>query len=777
MSERVLRLKEEFFAAPPQWCLERARLYTEAYRKYQCEAAIVRRAEALAHLLDNKTIFIRDGELIAGNYSQGLATYELYPEYSCQDLVWRYTHFEFKGDVDESYFENESDKRLLGEIREFWRGKSMSEISETVIPAHIRKARDSREICGNPYGRDEGQGHISVDYEKAVQEGFRYIIDQAKARMAEVEANDPKAYDFLRAVIITSEATIRFAHRLADEAGRLAQAETDPTRAAELETMAANLRHVPEHPAETFRQACQTVWLVHLIMHLEQNGFSISLGRLDQYMLPLYERDIEAGHLTRAQAQELIESLYMKCMEITIGGVKISLTQTVTICGSDPAGNDLTNDLSFLCIAADRETRMVQPSTIVRWHKNIDQRVMTEVMEATHAGDASIAIISDDAHVPGLIDAGIPAEDAYQYTQVGCNETAIGGKLIGGGIARPITLIRVIELIMNGGVFPYTGEPMGPTTKKLGEYDSFDEFMEAYRSHMNFWGKYVAQAINIMDNLHATHTPLPFASSLMNGTIERGRDIMEATDYFFPVMGQVDFIAGLNCLAAIKKCVFDDKSVTQEELRDALAANFAGYEEVHKKLLDAPKFGNDDDYVDGMVPMLEGITRDCMRPYRSFRNNSEWRFFECIPRISHVFEGLASGATPEGRLAGESMPAGISAQPGTDVNGATALLNSLAKMDTKFWCGGIIQNIRFHENLMKDEASRDKIRQLVNVYFEKGGSHLQMNCVRKETLLDAQKNPKNYRDLMVRVSGYVDYFTNLDEASQADIIRRIEHAR
>jgi len=775
MSERVSHLKEEFFATPPAWSLERAKLITEAYKAHESDTAMMKRACSLAHLLDNKKIYIRDGELIIGNYASGPASYELFPEYTFQDSVVRYVHFVWQKEVDESYFATDEEKKTFGEIREYWRGRSMHDISDTVMPAFIQKLRDTPEICGNAYGRDEAQGHVIVGYDVAVHKGFGWLIGKAKRRLEEVEAFDPKAYDFLRAIIITSEAIIRFAHRLADEATRLASLEEDPKRKAELETIAADCRHVPEYPAETFRQACQTVWLVHMLVHLEQGSFSISLGRFDQYMWPLYKRDIENGVLTEDEALELIECLFMKCMEITIGGVKVSLTQTITLCGSDKYGNDMTNDLSFLCIKADRETSMVQPSLLVRWHENIDQRIISEVLEATRKGDASIAIISDNAYVPGLTALGIPEEDAYNYAQAGCNETTISGKLIGGGIARPIFLIRVVELAMYGGRCRYTGEQIGPKTKALGEFESFDDFLEAYRTQINFLAKYAAMAINIMDNLHADHAPLPFTSSLMHGTIERGRDIMTATDYFHLALGHSDFIPAVNCLAAIKKAVFEDKTVSQEELAKALEANFEGYESVRKKLWDAPKFGNDDDYVDDLVPLVEKISRDAIGPYRSFRNNSPW-IFECIPRISHVYEGLETGATPDGRRARESFAAGIAAQCGTDTNGPTALLNSMAKINTKQWCGGVIGNIRWHPNMLKDEKSRKKVRMLVNAYFKNGGSHLQMNCVNRDLLLDAKKNPQNYRDLMVRVSGYVDYFTNLDEASQDDIIARTVHA-
>lgn len=775
MSERVSRLKEAFFVAPNAWNLERARLVTAAYREHETEVPVVQQALALARVLDEKTIFIRPGELLVGNYAARLGDYEMYPEYTFQDVVIRYVHFDFDRELDESDFSSESDQSEFRSIREFWRGRCMHEIADTVIPAEIQEMRDTREICGNPYGRDEGQGHIVIEYDKVVAYGIRRYLDLAKQRMESCYATDARGYHFNRAVVIVLEAVIRFAHRYAELAETLAQVEQNANRKKELEQIAANCRRVPEFPAETFWQACQTTWFMHLIMHLEQNGFAISLGRFDQYAYPTFRRDLDSGVISRSFAREIVESLYMKCMEITLGGVKISLTQTITICGSDVDGKDLTNDLSFVCIEADRATRMVQPSVLVRWHPGIDQRVIDMVLESVHRGDASIAMINDLEYIEGLMKVGIPKEVAVQYCQAGCNETVIGGQLLGGGIARPIFLIRVLELIMNGGVMPDNGKQMGPVVPRLGEYRSWEEFFEAFRKTVHHFAKYVAAGIGMMDQLHVDLRPLPFASALMSGCIESGRGLMEELDYFHGALGHSDFIPALNCLAAIKTCVFDEKSVSQEELAAALAANFSGHEETRVKLWNAPKFGNDDERIDKLIPQIETISREAMKPYppsrRSRYSKSEW-VFELIPRISHVYEGLLTPATPDGRFDKLSLAAGNAAYPGTERHGPTGLLNSMAKLDGKHWAGGVIGQVRMHESFLKNEDLREKTRILVNTYFQRGGSHLQLNCVTYETLKAAQANPDEYRDLMVRVGGYVDYFTNLDEASQADIMRR-----
>jgi formate C-acetyltransferase len=507
---------------------------------------------------------------------------------------------------------------------------------------------------------------------------------------------------------------------------------------------------------------------------MEQNGFSISPGRFDQYMYPLYRKDIDEGRITDDEVLELIENLWVNCMSITIGGIMISMTQTVMLCGKDLDGKDMTNELSFLCIKADRDTCMVQPSLMVRWHANIDRRIMEEVAEATYTHEASIAIINDEAIIPSLMKLGIKKEDAYNYVQVGCNETELPGKMMGGGLPRPVFMLRLIDLAMCGGKWRPTGEQLGPVTKQMGEYDSFDDFVGAYRTQLNHFVRYTSLAVNLMDQLHAVYRPLIFASSLMSGTIDRGRDIQTELDYFFYAAGGNDFVPAVNSFSAIKKAVFEDKTVSQEELQEAIDANYEGHENTRLKLWNSPKFGNDDDSVDDLMFLVSELGRKAFEPFRSFRNNSPW-IWECIPRISHVYEGLRMWATPDGRKQGTSLAAGISGQSGTEMAGPTAFLNSVSKLNFDQFVGGVVTNLRLNPNMLENGRNRQKTIDMLNAYFRRGGQHLQLNAVDRETLLDAQKHPEKYRDLMVRVAGYVDYFLNLDEASQDDIIRRTIH--
>lgn len=774
MNTRIQKLKDEILDAKGRWGLERAHLYTKSYRANETDTNMMKRATALAYYLDNKTVIVKDGELIVGNYGSGRGIYEIYPEYSFQDSVIRYIHFDCEKEIDDTYFETKEEKDLFNEIYQYWRGKTMRERADKVFPKYVVKLRNL-DICCNPYGRDEGQGHVAVQYDEVVEKGLRYVIDKIKKRKEEVFDYDPIAYDFLRSAEVALEAVIRHAHRFAAEARRLATLEKNPVRKEELLTIADNMERVPEYPAETFWQGCQAVWFIHMIMHLEQNGFSISIGRFDQYLYPLYKKDVlNEKNISKEKVFEILQCFYLKFSEITIGGIRISLTQTITICGADKDGNDMTNELSHLCMDASCACRVLNPQTLVRWHKNIDPEMVKKVILAVKSGETHASFFNDDVVVPALEKYGVKREDALEYAQCGCNETEIPGKMVGGGYPRPLFLLRVVELAIFGGIWRYTGEQIGPVTKPLDQCSTFEEFLEGYKTQYNHFIKYISYAVNTMDYLQSMYVPLPFASALMEGCIERGRDMLIQTEYFHYTLGCNDFIAAVNNLAAIKAAIYDDKSANASDLMKAIECNWQGYDNLHKIMLATPKFGNDDERADELVSVVQEISADSIKDLKSFRNGSRW-FLECIPRISHVYEGIVTRATPDGRNDFDTLPPGISAQIGTDVNGSTALLNSISKINPDYFTGGVISNIRFHPNILKNEESITKIMHLVNAYLKKGGMHLQMNSVSKDTLIDAMHHPENYKDLMVRVSGYIDYFTNLDEASQKDIIARTEH--
>jgi pyruvate formate-lyase/glycerol dehydratase family glycyl radical enzyme len=791
MTDRIYNLKENIFNNEPEWITERGRLITEAYRKHEPQHLYVKRAKAFAHILKNRTLYIQDGELIIGNYAAKHSCYEMYPEYSLQDLPARYVNFKMETLLSEDSFAAESDKQIFREIKDFWQGRNMRDISDSAMPEDLVKLRD-RDFCCNPYGRDEGQGHIVVQYDRVVREGIRAIIDEAQARLDETRLNDPKGYHFLKAVIISLEAVVDFAHRLAFKAEELITQTDDENRKKELKTIAYNLKVAPEFPAQNFWQGIQAAWLIHLLMHIEQNGFSISVGRIDQYLYPLYKKDLEEGLIDEKFAFELIQNFYVKCMELTIGGLKISLTQTVTLGGRDKDGNDMSNDLSLMCIKADRATQMVQPQTTLRWHKNINPKLVDEILEGTYQGQATYAIVNDEVLIPGMVKWDVKEEDAIDYALIGCNETEIPGKMLGGGLCRPIVVSRVLDLTLHGGEYRYADvlaelapeydhqwrmqkDKKNPIFtrkgKKLGEFSGIDDILEEFRKHVAICAEKLVAAANIMDDLHAHYRPLPFASSLMNGCIQRGRDLMVETDYFHWAVGLYDVVSVVNSLAAIEKCVFEDKIVTQQQLLDAIDNNWQGYEDLHTYFRKAPKFGNDDDYADKYLDIVSTICVEELGKYRSLRSNGTiW--LEAIARAAHVFTGSHTKASPDGRRDWEAMPPSISAQSGTDTSGPTALLNSYAKTRADQYVGGVISNIRFHPDLLDNPESRKKVLELINAYFKKGGVHIQINCVNKETLLKAQKEPEKYRDLLVRVSGYVDYWNNLDRRTQEEIIQR-----
>jgi formate C-acetyltransferase len=458
-------------------------------------------------------------------------------------------------------------------------------------------------------------------------------------------------------------------------------------------------------------------------------------------------------------------------MEIAIGGVCCSLTPTMTLGGSDGKGNDLANAVTRLCLKAAEETKMVQPQFTVRWHENIPSALLDQVFDVIVAGGAPPAFINERAIIAGFVSHGVAEDDAREFAIIGCNEIGIPGKMIGGGLPRGVALVKALELALDGGVSRYSGKTIGVKTKKLGEFASFDELLAAYKAQVEYFTRFVVAGANEMDIIHRDLGPLPFADSMWHGAMEKGRDLYVESDYFFFGLGCTDFVNAVDSLYVLKKVVFESNTVSQEELAKAIKNNFEGLQQVRKQLLGADKFGNDLETVDALIPLVEKISYDAIKPYRSARKQTHF-IMECIPRTAHAAEGAVTQATVDGRIAGCSLAPGMCAEPGKDIQGPTALLNSISKLNIQQWCGGVISNMRLQSSMLTEPDRREKVKRLLAGYFSRNGQHLQINCVTQEILLEAQKHPGDYQDLIVRVGGYCDYFTCMSRPLQDEIIQR-----
>lgn len=792
VSPRITRLKEALLSATPEIDAERAVLVTEAYKETEHLPMILRRAKALEKVLANMTIVIRDDELIVGNQTRKPRSAPVFPEFSIKWLLKELdTLPKRKGDV---FLVSEEVKKCLQEIAPYWEGRTCQELAEALMPEEAKNAQRAGVFTVNNYFFN-GVGHVCADYAKVLTKGFNGIIAEVEDEIRCLDLTNPedhKKRQFLEAVIITSKAAINFARRFAQEARRLMETTSDPQRRSELEEIAKNCEWVPANPARNFYEALQSFWFVHLILQLESNGHSISPMRFDQYMYPYYKQDIEKGILTRERAQELLDCLWIKFNEINkvrdedstkaFGGYP--MFQNLIVGGQTPDGRDATNELSYMCLEATAHVRLPQPSISVRvWDKTPDDLLM-KAAEVTRLGLGMPAYYNDEVTIPALVNRGLSLEDARDYGIIGCVEPQKMGKTEGWHDAAFFNMARVLELTIFNGKCPRTCTECGAgcSTPQLGlqtgeftSFKTFDEFLNAFQKQMEYFVKLLVISDNAVDIAHATRVPLPFLSSLVADCIKRGRSVQEGGAVYNFTGPQGVGVANVgDSLAAIKYLVYEKKAVSPEELCEALRTNFEGREELRQRLLnEAPKYGNDDDYVDELARL--GALIYC-REVEKYRNPRGGRFQPGLyPVSANVPLGAMTGATPDGRKAGLPLADGVSPVSGRDVKGPTAVASSVAKLDHHIASNGTLLNMKFHPSALEGEEGLRKLCSLIRGYFDQKGFHVQFNVVSRETLLDAQKNPDKYRTLVVRVAGYSAYFTALDKAIQDDIIARTEH--
>jgi pyruvate formate-lyase/glycerol dehydratase family glycyl radical enzyme len=778
---RVDRIKERFLAITSEICVERAKLITESYKETEAEPIHNRRAKALEKILNEMTIFIQEDELIVGNQATKPRASPIFPEFSCKWLEAELDRLEKRtGDV---FLISEDKKKTLRELFPYWQGKTSNERAAALMPQEAKDAQAAGVFTVGNYFFN-GVGHISVDYAKVLREGLNGIIAEAEAEMAKLEVTDPaqlKKMHFLRAVVIANKAVIRFAERYAEEAERLAAKEKNPERKVELQEIARVCRKVPAQPAKTFREALQSFWFVQLAIQLESNGHSISPMRFDQYMYPYYKAGEDT--MTVEQMQELLDLLWIKFTEINkvrdegstkaFGGYP--MFQNLIVGGQTRDGEDATNELSYMCLQATANARLYQPSISIRVHDGTPDSLYIKALEVSRIGLGMPAYYNDRFIIPALLSRGLTREDARDYGIIGCVEPQVGGKTEGWHDAAFFNTAKVLELALNDGVDPATGKQLGPKTGDLTSFKSFHDVMGAYRKQMEYFVKQLVISDNAVDIAHGERAPLPFLSSLAADCIAKGKSLQEGGAHYNFTGPQGVGVGNVgDSLAAIKKLVFEDKAVTQAELKEALRTNFEGKEVLRQMLINrAPKYGNDNEYADEIA--REGALIYC-KEVEKYTNPRGGRFQPGLyPVSANVPLGAVVGATPDGRKAGTPLADGVSPVSGRDNAGPTAAVKSVAKLDHVIASNGTLLNQKFHPNALKDERGLRNLKAVTETLFLGGGLHVQYNVVSRETLLDAQKHPENYRSLVVRVAGYSAFFTALDKALQDDIIARTEH--
>ncbi|NBI18443.1 glycyl radical protein [Neglecta sp. X4] len=791
LSPRMADFREALLGTQPQICVERAVLTTQSYREHSDKPLAIKRALMLENVLSHMSIFIEPQTLLAGNQASTNRSAPIFPEYAMQWVIDELDSFDKRdGDV---FRITEENKEKLREIAPFWEHNTLLDRGLAAFPPHSKLYYDLG-IIKSEGNITSGDAHCAVNYGGLLGLGLKDYARRAKEKLDALDLTDykniQKSY-FYRAILIVAEAVKAFAKRYADLAAEIAAKTQDEARKKELLEMSRILYKVPWEPAETFREAVQSLWLVHLVLQIESNGHSLSYGRMDQYLNPYYERDLAEGKITKEQAEELLCCLWLKTYTInkirswshTQFSAGSPLYQNVTVGGQTADGKDATNLLSWLIIRTVARCHLTQPNLTVRYHKNLPDDFLRECIQVVRCGFGMPAFNNDEIIIPSFIEKGVKPEDAYNYSAIGCVETAVPGKW--GYRCTGMSFLnfpKALLIAMNNGVDPASGTKLCQGIGHFKDFTSFDQVLQC-------WDKVIREMCRQCTIIDATcdmvleqDTADILCSALTDDCIERGLNMKEGgAVYDFISDLQVGIANLADSLAAMKKVVFEDKAVSPAELWQALQADFEGprYEEIRELLQAAPKYGNDDDYVDMLVVAAYNVYIDEMKKYHNTRYGRGpigGVYYAGTSSISaNVPQGAGTLATPDGRKKGEPLAEGCSPSHAADKNGPTAVFKSVSKLPTKEITGGVLLNQKVTPQLLEKEESCQKLMLLLRTFFNRlQGYHVQFNVVSRETLLDAQAHPENHRDLIVRVAGYSAFFNVLSRKTQDDIIARTE---
>lgn len=791
LTPRMKSFREELLNAKPQVCVERAMITTETYRENQDQPLAIKRALMLKHVLEKMSIFIEPQTMIAGNQASSNRSAPIFPEYAMKWVIDELDEFEHRdGDV---FYITEENKEKLRSIAPFWEHNTLLDRGLAAFPPHSKLYYDLG-IIKSEGNITSGDAHCAVDYGRMMRVGLKDYERRAMEKLEALDLTDyrniQKSY-FYRAILITVQGVKHFAERYAQLAEQMAGGEADPARKAELLEMSRILKKVPYEPAETFREAVQSLWLVHLILQIESNGHSLSYGRMDQYLNPYYEADLASGAISEEEACELMCNLWLKTYTInkirswshTQFSAGSPLYQNVTVAGQNADGTDAVNAMSYLILKSVAKCHLTQPNLTVRYHRGLSDEFMKECVEVVRCGFGMPAFNDDEVIIPSFIEKGVKPEDAYNYSAIGCVETAVPGKW--GYRCTGMSFLnfpKALLIAMNDGVDPSSGTRLCQGAGHFKDFTSFDQVL-------NCWDRVIREMCRQCTIIDATcdmvleqDTADILCSALTDDCIERGLNMKEGgAVYDFISDLQVGIANLADSLAAIKKVVFEDQKVTPAELWEALQADFDGEknERIRRLLQEAPKYGNDDDYVDQLVVDAYNVYIDEMKKYHNTRYGRGpigGVYYAGTSSISaNVPQGAGTLATPDGRKAGEALAEGCSPSHGADVNGPTAVFKSVSKLPTKEITGGVLLNQKVTPQMLEKEENRRKLIQLLRTFFNRlHGYHVQFNVVSRDTLLDAQKHPENHRDLIVRVAGYSAFFNVLSRKTQDDIIERTE---
>ena len=827
-SPRIQKLVDALYEHMPVIESARAKLITESYKETEGEPIITRRAKAFAHILHNIPIIIRDNELIVGSSTIAPRGCQTFPEFSYE---WLEAELDTVATRTADPFEiAEETKAELKEADKYWKGKTTSELATSYMAPEAIKAIEHNIFTPGNYFYN-GVGHVTVKYWEVLEIGFEGIMEKARKELDGCSVGDgnyARKSHFLEAVILSCKAVIDYAGRYAKLAQEMAAQTSDPVRKQELFVIAENCSRVPAKGAQNFYEACQSFWFVQQLLQMESSGHSISPGRFDQYMYPYYKKDMEAGTITREFAQELMDCIWVKLNDLNKcrdassaeGFAGYSLFQNLIAGGQNKEGEDVTNDLSVMCIQASMHVHLPAPSLSVRVWNGSPHEFLIKAAELTRTGIGLPAYYNDEVIIPALQNRGLSLEDAREYNIIGCVEPQKAGKTEGWHDAAFFNMCRPLELVFSNGMDK--GEMVGIPTGDVTQMKTFDEFFDAYKKQMEYCISLLVNADNAIDVAHAERCPLPFLSCMIDDCLKEGKSVQEGGAVYNFTGPQGFGIANMaDGLFAIRKLVYEDKKVSMKELKEALAWNYdkgldaqsagdmtemimkamqkAGrnvdastaegllktfmgmkpgeqktqrFKEIHDMIDEVPKFGND-------IPEVDYFAREVAytysKPLQKYNNPRGGKFQAGLyPVSANVPLGGQTGATPDGRYAHTPVADGVSPSAGKDVKGPTAAATSVSRLDHFIVSNGTLFNQKFHPSALSGREGLEKFVALIRGYFDQKGMHMQFNVVDRQTLLDAQEHPEKYKHLVVRVAGYSALFTTLSRSLQDDIIRRTE---
>ena len=827
-SPRIQKLVDALYEHMPVIESARAKLITESYKETEGEPIITRRAKAFAHILHNIPIIIRDNELIVGSSTIAPRGCQTFPEFSYE---WLEAELDTVATRTADPFEiAEETKAELKEADKYWKGKTTSELATSYMAPEAIKAIEHNIFTPGHYFYN-GVGHVTVKYWEVLETGFEGIMEKAQKELDGCSVGDgnyARKSHFLEAVILSCKAVIDYAGRYAKLAQEMAAQTSDPVRKQELFVIAENCSRVPAKGAQNFYEACQSFWFVQQLLQMESSGHSISPGRFDQYMYPYYKKDMEAGTITREFAQELMDCIWVKLNDLNKcrdaasaeGFAGYSLFQNLIAGGQNKEGEDVTNDLSVMCIQASMHVHLPAPSLSVRVWNGSPHEFLIKAAELTRTGIGLPAYYNDEVIIPALQNRGLSLEDAREYNIIGCVEPQKAGKTEGWHDAAFFNMCRPLELVFSNGMDK--GEMVGIPTGDVTQMKTFDEFFDAYKKQMEYCISLLVNADNAIDVAHAERCPLPFLSCMIDDCLKEGKSVQEGGAVYNFTGPQGFGIANMaDGLFAIRKLVYEDKKVSMKELKEALAWNYdkgldaqsagdmtemimkamqkAGrnvdastaegllktfmgmkpgeqktqrFKEIHDMIDEVPKFGND-------IPEVDYFAREVAytysKPLQKYNNPRGGKFQAGLyPVSANVPLGGQTGATPDGRYAHTPVADGVSPSAGKDVKGPTAAATSVSRLDHFIVSNGTLFNQKFHPSALSGREGLEKFVALIRGYFDQKGMHMQFNVVDRQTLLDAQEHPEKYKHLVVRVAGYSALFTTLSRSLQDDIIRRTE---